>query len=52
MLIQNYHLYDVASYDTAHGTPHRDIMSRSNSILEKDWLTKMEFDSAPTYAII
>jgi hypothetical protein len=51
ILIQNVHLYDVARYDTAHGTPRRDIMSRSNSILEKDWLTQMEFDSALTYAI-
>jgi len=51
MLIHNDHLYNVARYDTAHGTPHRDIMSRSNNILEKNWLTQMEFDSALTYAI-
>ena len=51
MLIQDDHLYNVARYDTAHGTPHRDIMSRSNNILEKNWLTQMEFDSALTYAI-
>jgi hypothetical protein len=51
MLIQDNHLYNVARYDTAHGTPHRDIMSRSNNILEKNWLTQMEFDSALTYAI-
>jgi hypothetical protein len=51
MLIQDEHLYNVARYDTAHGTPHRDIMSRSNNILEKNWLTQMEFDSALTYAI-
>ena len=51
MLIQDDHLYNVARYDTAHGTPHRDIMSKSNNILEKNWLTQMEFDSALTYAI-
>ena len=51
MLIQDDHLYNVARYDTAHGTPHRDIMSRSNNILEKNWLTQMEFDSALTYVI-
>jgi len=51
MLIQDDHLYNVARYDTAHGTPHRDIMSRSNNILEKNWLPQMEFDSALTYAI-
>lgn len=41
MLIQDDHLYNVARYVTAHGTPHRDIMSRSNNILEKNWLTQM-----------
>ena len=51
MLIQDDHLYNVARYDTAHGTPHRDVLSRSNNILEKNWLTQMEFDSALTYAI-
>jgi hypothetical protein len=51
MLIQGDHLYNVARYDTAHGTPHRDVLSRSNTVLEKNWLTQMEFDSALTYAI-
>jgi hypothetical protein len=41
----------VGAINMAHGTPHRDIMSRSNNILEKNWLTQMEFDSALTYAI-
>jgi hypothetical protein len=33
MLIQNGSPYNVARYDTAHGTPHRDTLSRSNNIL-------------------
>jgi hypothetical protein len=41
----------VARYDTAHGTPHRDILSKSNSVIEKYWLDNMEFDEALTYAI-
>jgi len=51
MLIQNGSPYNVARYDTAHGTPHRDILSRSNNVLEKNWLTQMDFDSALTFAI-
>jgi hypothetical protein len=44
-------IYNVARYDTAHGTPHRDILSKSNSVIEKYWLDNMEFDEALTYAI-
>ena len=51
MLIQNGSPYNLARYDTAHGTPHCDILSRSNNILEKNWLTQMDFDSALTFAI-
>ena len=42
---------NVARYDTAHGTPHRDILSKSNLVIEKYWLDDMEFDEALTYAI-
>ena len=31
--------------------PLKNIMPISNKILEKNWLTQMEFDSALTYAI-
>jgi hypothetical protein len=44
-------IYNVARYDTAHGTPHRDILTQSNNIIEKQWLIEMDFDSALTYAI-
>jgi hypothetical protein len=44
-------VYNVARYDTAHGTPHRDILSKSNSVIEKYLLDNMEFDEALTYAI-
>ena len=52
LMIQNDgNIYNVARYDTAHGTPHRDILSKSNSVIEKYWLDYMEFDEALTYAI-
>jgi hypothetical protein len=44
-------IYNVARYDTAHGTPHRDILTRSNKIIEKQWLVDMDFDAALTCAI-
>jgi hypothetical protein len=44
-------IYNVARYDTAHGTPHRDILTRSNKIIEKQWLVDMDFDDALTCAI-
>jgi hypothetical protein len=44
-------IYNVARYDTAHGTPHRDILTRSNKIIEKRWLVDMDFDAALTCAI-
>lgn len=44
-------IYNIARYDTAHGTPHRDILSKSNLVIEKCWLYNMEFDEALTYTI-
>ena len=43
--------YNVARYDTAHGTPHRDVLTRSSNIIEKYWLVNMDFDYALAYAI-
>ena len=42
---------DVARYDTAHGRPHRDLLSRRGRLLRKDWLDSLDFNRALTYAI-
>ena len=41
----------VARYDTAHGQAHRDIVSPSGRLLQKDWLIDMSFAEAANYAI-
>jgi hypothetical protein len=51
MVLHDGNLYNIARYDTAHGTPHRDILSKSHAVIEKNWLFDMEFDAALTYAI-
>ena len=28
---------DIARYDTAHGTPHRDLLGLRKGLLRKDW---------------
>ncbi len=43
--------HNVARYDTAHGTPHRDIVSHANRVIQKDWLTDLEFHAAMAYGI-
>jgi len=42
---------DVARYDTAHGCPHRDLLTRSGRLRQKDWLGDMSFNGALTHAI-
>jgi len=42
---------DVARYDTAHGRPHRDLVTPSGRLLRKDWLEDMSFNDALTQAI-
>jgi hypothetical protein len=43
--------HNVARYDTAHGTPHRDIISPTNRVIQKDWLIDLEFHDAMAYGI-
>ena len=42
---------DVARYDTAHGRPHRDLLTQSGRLRQKDWLEDMSFNDALTHAI-
>jgi len=42
---------DVTRYDTAHGRPHRDLISRRGRLRRKDWLKHYDFNRALTYAI-
>jgi hypothetical protein len=51
MLITEEGEHNVARYDTAHGTPHRDIVSPANRVTQKDWLTDLEFHDAMAYGI-
>jgi|GEM_PF-608499 len=51
MLITEDGEHNVARYDTAHGTPHRDIVSPANRVTQKDWLTDLEFHDAMAYGI-
>ncbi len=43
--------YDAARYDTAHGKPHLDLLSRSGRVREKRWLDIDDFETALTHAI-
>jgi hypothetical protein len=43
--------FNVARYDTAHGTPHLDIISPKNKVLSKEWLTNLDFQAALQYGI-
>ena len=42
---------DVARYDTAHGRPHRDLMSPTGRLREKYWVEDLSFDRAMNRAI-
>lgn len=41
----------IARYDTAHGRPHRDLVSLKGRLLQKDWLLERTFSGAANYAI-
>ena len=41
----------IARYDTAHGTPHRDLNNRKGQVVSKDWLFDLDLNSAMTCAI-
>ena len=40
----------IARYDTAHGRPHRDMISPKGRLLRKDWLLEMTFSEAANHA--
>jgi len=42
---------DVARYDTAHGLPHRDLVSPDGRLRQKDWLEGLCSNDALTFAI-
>ena len=42
---------DVARYDTAHGRPHCDLLTRQGRLRRKRWLKNLNFNQALTYAI-
>jgi hypothetical protein len=50
-----YHSQDgyrcLARYDTAHGRPHRDLVSHNGRLLQKDWLLGTTFPNAANHAI-
>jgi hypothetical protein len=43
--------FNVVRYDTAHGTPHRDVLSTTHRVIQKDWLTDLDFQAAMEYGI-
>lgn len=42
---------DVARYDTAHGAPHLDVLSKAGALKQKTWLDVNSFEEALTVAI-
>ncbi len=38
---------NIARYDTAHGTAHRDLLGRKKGLLRKDW-----FHNIPRYQVL
>lgn len=41
----------VARYDTAHGTPHQDILGRRKGTIEKRWFYQSTYENVFAYAI-
>ncbi|MFZ4778689.1 MAG: DUF7718 family protein [Terrimicrobiaceae bacterium] len=44
-------LQNIARFDSAHGVPHLDILSRSGKQIEKIWFPGLDFDSVYGYAL-
>lgn len=42
---------DVVRYDTAHGKPHRDLVSPTGRLREKFWFEDLSFETAMNRAI-
>ena len=43
--------YEVRRYDTAHGTPHIDVLNWRGKTIEKIWLPQLPPSEAMTFAI-
>jgi len=41
----------LSRFDTAHGIPHQDVLTRSGNLREKRWLMEFNFNLALDYAI-
>lgn len=41
--------HTIARYDTAHGTAHRDLLTPSNRLREKKWMSNGDFFRALDY---
>jgi hypothetical protein len=44
-------VYPVVRYDSAHGTPHRDLLNWSGRVEEKLWLPARSFGAVATEAV-
>ena len=42
---------NITRYDTAHGTPHRDILGANQGLRFKRWMDDIQFSEAFDYAI-
>jgi hypothetical protein len=51
MAIEDGREQSVVRYDTAHGVPHRDRLSRRGTLVDKRWLFGLDFDSALNFAV-
>ncbi len=45
------HSYEVMRYDSAHGSPHKDIMDTSGNVMRKVWYDYLSNSQALTMAI-
>ena len=43
--------YEIRRYDSAHGTPHIDILNLKGKTIEKIWMPQLDFGDAMTFAI-
>ena len=43
--------YEIRRYDTAHGTPHVDVLNWRGKLIEKIWMPQLDAGEAMTYSI-
>jgi hypothetical protein len=51
MWVENEQQINVARYDTAHGSPHRDILGEGNKLIQKEWFFDLPADRVLKNAI-